>query len=510
MIGQILDGRYRVLSQLGRGAMGEVYLAEHLHLGRREALKVLHPSLASDPQFVSRFRREARATNRLSHPNIVSVHDFGQLPDGRFYLAMEYAEGESLSRVLATVGRLPLVRALYLLHQLAAAVDHAHQRGVVHRDLKPDNLVLVQKRGRTDLLKVLDFGIAKIVAPDYQESLGVTPKGEVFGTPAYMAPEQFRGEGVDPRCDLYSVGCIAYEIITGALPFVGRKMELMHAHATRVPTAPSVRAPEAGLPAELDALVLRCLEKQPLRRFPTGADLQLAIENVPGFDLTHSSSARRRALIDFDVPDTLERRFVEAAPEGPDARAQTERIPPEELERALDELVRRVAEALIDAGHNDLQLVIGLASVHQLDDDLRSNEAESGAIAQRVTEVEQSAREREGALRFSLGELHFERARALAGGEPVDPSMSGQIVAFEQRLTHVVAELSRQKDALIDRSVALAAARANLEERRASLLRSLERLVQSLLPQIRLPTLAPLANQMQALRDALERLGTRP
>src|SRR5258706_1829378 len=168
MIGTFVDSRYCILRKLGEGAMGEVYLAEHVNLGRKEALKIIRPAHASDPEFVARFRREARATNRVQHPNIVSVYDFSQLPDGRLLLCMEYADGVGLDSVLGEKQRLPLPRAVHVLHQLADAVAHAHACGVVHRDLKPENLILVEHRGRSDVLKVLDFGIAKIVAQDYQ------------------------------------------------------------------------------------------------------------------------------------------------------------------------------------------------------------------------------------------------------------------------------------------------------------------------------------------------------
>jgi serine/threonine-protein kinase len=278
MIGQILDERYRILKKLGQGGMGEVYLAEHLHLVRREALKVLHPSLAKQPEFVSRFRREARAINRLQHPNIVTVHNFGQLPDGRFYLAMEYAEGESLANLIDERGPLDIHRALDVLEQLADAIDHAHTRGVVHRDLKPDNLLLVDRPGRPDHLKVLDFGIAKIVAADYLESLRATPQGEVFGTVDYMAPEQLTGSATDPRSDLYAVGCIAYELFTGKPPFVGRSVEVVNQHLRAKPEPPS--AQRAEVTPAMDALVLRCIEKQPKRRFQSGGELRDAIRQL--------------------------------------------------------------------------------------------------------------------------------------------------------------------------------------------------------------------------------------
>ena len=165
MIGTIVDGRYRILKRLGSGGMGEVYLGEHLEHGRHEAIKVLKSRFARDKGHLARFRREARATNRVQHENIVSFYDFGKLEDGRLYLTMEFADGPNLEECLQREGRIEKGRAVSILRQLSSAVDFAHSKGVIHRDLKPQNLVLVQPPGRPDTLKILDFGVAKITAP---------------------------------------------------------------------------------------------------------------------------------------------------------------------------------------------------------------------------------------------------------------------------------------------------------------------------------------------------------
>ncbi|HTM18923.1 MAG TPA: serine/threonine-protein kinase, partial [Kofleriaceae bacterium] len=313
MIGRELQKRYRVLEKLGEGAMGEVYLVEHLGLRRQEAMKVLHAALGDAPDVVARFRREARASNRLEHGNIVGTHDFGRLPDGRFYLTLEYADGEALDMLLRRSGRFPIPRALHVLAQLADAVDHAHSRGVIHRDLKPANMILVERRGHADVLKVLDFGIAKIIAPDYTETVAATADGQVFGTPAYMAPEQVNGPGRDPRIDLYAIGCIAHELVTGDPPFTGKTIEVMNAHLTRPPTRPSERRREAGIPAELDAIVLRCLEKDPDRRFQTAREILTALRQVPGFPGDERNASGRRLRL--QAP-----RLGDALPPGDDRR----------------------------------------------------------------------------------------------------------------------------------------------------------------------------------------------
>jgi serine/threonine protein kinase len=251
VIGTILNDRWRILSELGRGGMGEVYLAEHVKLARKEALKILMPSLATDAQFVARFRREARAVNRLRHPNIIAVYDFGQLPDGRFYLAMEYADGQSVYKLLKRDEHFAVPRALGVLGQLAYAVHHAHSRGVLHRDLKPDNLILLED----ETLKVLDFGIAKIVSLDNVESVAVSTGNQVWGSPRYMAPERVRGVGKDPRSDIYSIGCIAFELVVGVPPFLGTSDEIIRAHLNDPPDSPGKCRPSLNIPPELDAVI---------------------------------------------------------------------------------------------------------------------------------------------------------------------------------------------------------------------------------------------------------------
>jgi len=256
--------------------MGEVYLIENLRRGRLEALKVLRTDAASTGMHADRMQREASAMNRLEHENIARVYDSGILhEDSRFYIAMEYVEGTLLEQSLAG-GRLAVPRALSILAQLAAATDHAHQRGVVHRDLTPRNTMLTDHGGR-ELVKVLDFGLAKLMSPDD----GPAPiESGRFGTPAYMAPERAVRGRSDPRSDIYSLGCIAFHMLVGRPPFVGQMLEIMDAHERHRPEPPSI-ACEDPLPEVLDDIVLRCLEKDPARRFPTAAAIQDAIARLP-------------------------------------------------------------------------------------------------------------------------------------------------------------------------------------------------------------------------------------
>ena len=483
--------------------MGEVFLAEHINLGRKEALKILQPSLAAEPEFAARFRREARATNRVQHPNIVSVFDFGQLPDGRLLLAMEYVEGEGLSALIRRIGRLPVSRALNVLIQLASAVDHAHSRGVVHRDLKPENMILVEHRGQPDVLKVLDFGIAKIVAPDYK-SHGLTKKGEVFGTPAYMPPEQFAGQAADPRSDLYAIGVIAFELLVGEPPFSGRTMELMHAHLTKIPDLPSQRRPEARIPPELDALVRRCLEKDPARRFQSGNDLRRALEQVPGYAAKKPGSGRRQRRDDFEFESNADVTWAESV----DGRVVVEEllatgVPveiPDDGRRHFQQAVRELAEACLDLGQKDVRLIVALADFKEIEQDLAFHDIELQDIERRMLDLEQSARERAGALRFALGELNFDRT---SGPVPLNDEAAKEIRRIEVRIAKITSDTERELVVLQDRSIAIAAARSVTEEKLDQGYAALERVLKDVAPPFaKYPEVARQLAHLGSLNDA--------
>jgi serine/threonine-protein kinase len=214
MLQHVVAGRFRIIEQLGEGTVGDIYLAEHRVLGRKYALKVLKRRFLSNHTVAERFRREALVASRLEHPNIVEISDFGRAENGRLFLAMEYIRGESLGAAIAEhlPGVMPLRRGLKILAQVASAVAAAHDAGVLHRDLKPDNIMLTLVRN-AELVKILDFGLAKVMVD--AESLVLTKRGEMFGTPMYMSPEQARGEEVDSRTDIYAFGAVAYEPRTG-------------------------------------------------------------------------------------------------------------------------------------------------------------------------------------------------------------------------------------------------------------------------------------------------------
>ena len=260
LIGKTVGGRFRLISRLGSGGMSSVYLARHVLIDRLMAIKTLRRDLARDPIQRDRFLREARAVNRINHANIVEISDFGETEDGLVYLVMEYVPGDSLLKVMSE-GPFPALRALDIAEQCASALSRAHQMGVIHRDLKPENIIIVQRKERRDFVKLLDFGIAKIL-----DAPSLTGSQQIFGTPGYIAPEYIQSTEIDGRADLYSLGCILYEMVTGALPFdYEYPGDLLVKHVTEAPIKPSGRLPSVEPPVE--AFILRCLEKNPDLRF---------------------------------------------------------------------------------------------------------------------------------------------------------------------------------------------------------------------------------------------------
>jgi eukaryotic-like serine/threonine-protein kinase len=279
-----LTAQYRPIKLLGAGAMGEVYLVENLAAERKEALKILKPIADPNAREVAsaRFKREVRAGHRLAHQNIVPTYDCGELPDGRLYLTMEYVPGPPLDTLLKARGALPVPLAVGILAEIADAVHHAHRAGVVHRDIKPHNMVYAA-HPEGPMIKMLDLGMAKILFGDLKESKVLSHEGVPFGTPQYMAPEQCRGAQADPRSDIYAMGCLGFEMLTGDPPFKGAIAHIFTGHLKKLPPPPSLMAPDAHIPRQLDQIILQCLQKSPDMRFQNGAALCAALQQVPGY-----------------------------------------------------------------------------------------------------------------------------------------------------------------------------------------------------------------------------------
>jgi serine/threonine-protein kinase len=300
-IGREVGGRYRILTKLGEGGMGAVYRAEQISLKRTVALKVLRPELSADAGLVRRFNTEAELAAKLNHPNTVRLYDFGQDADGSLFIAMEYLEGRSLRQLLHKEGAMTPARALAIVDQVCASLGDAHGRGIVHRDLKPDNVMLVQVGRQAEAVRVLDFGIAKL--RDEQgdmTQMPMTRAGDLLGTPQYMAPEQIRGETVDARTDVYALGAMLYEMVTGRLPFEAPSlMAILGKHLTELPVPPHQRRPELAIPLELSMLILAALAKDPAARPPT---MDAMAERLAALGLVPPSSGVRSAPGSFAGP----------------------------------------------------------------------------------------------------------------------------------------------------------------------------------------------------------------
>ncbi|HEX6277032.1 MAG TPA: serine/threonine-protein kinase [Polyangiaceae bacterium] len=282
--GTVLAERYRIKSTLGEGGMGKVYAAEHVLMRKKLAVKVLHRELSSVPELVARFEREAMAAANIDHPNVAAATDFGKLPDGSVFLALELVEGRCLRDVM-DAGPMEVRRALHVARQIAAALGSAHAQGIVHRDLKPENVMLVEKGGDPDFVKVLDFGVARVPIGDSEgePSHVITRAGMVFGTPEYIPPEQALGQPSDGRADLYSLGVILFEMIAGVRPFVGEtKLSLVGQHVGKQPPRIAERAPGIPVAPEVEELVGRLLAKETQKRVQTAGEVSSAIDALIG------------------------------------------------------------------------------------------------------------------------------------------------------------------------------------------------------------------------------------
>ena len=358
LINTLFDGRYRIIRRLGSGGMANVYLAEDEELGRRVAIKVLDEKHASDEQFVERFRREAKNAASLSHPNIVSIYDRGEA-EGTFYIAMEYVEGRTLKDLIVSRGQLPVDQAVAYARQILGALRFAHRKGIVHRDIKPHN-VLVDGDGR---LKVTDFGIARAGASQMTEA------GSIIGTAQYLSPEQARGAPVDQRSDLYSVGVVLTEMLTGAVPYTGdTPVEIAMKHISAVPKPPSTSRPD--VPEDLDLVTLRALAKDPRERFQTAEEMDSELGRVlAGLSVTDATAdAATAVLAGAGVSDAAATAVVRRRPPPPYAAPggyQYDEPPPPGH--------RSIWPWLLAIGLVVAALVAGLYAYNRIQDELNAN-----------------------------------------------------------------------------------------------------------------------------------------
>jgi len=281
-IGHQVAGQFTILKRIGSGGMGSVYKAEQPDMNRHVAIKILHSKYLARTDLVSRFRREARAMSHLSHPNTARVFLYGQLEDGSCYFVMEYLEGRNLAQLVRAEGPMDPERAINVMIPVCGALEEAHQSGIIHRDLKPENIFLTTQGGIDDFPKVLDFGLAKVTERQMRPgSLILTQEGMVFGTPEFMSPEQARGETLDGRSDIYSLGVILYELLTGKLPFDAKQpMDFINMHINEPPMTLAERAPGREYPRGLEEVLQKSLAKKPDDRFDTAAQFGQALRDV--------------------------------------------------------------------------------------------------------------------------------------------------------------------------------------------------------------------------------------
>ena len=283
LVGHVLADRYRLLKLIGEGGMGSVYQAEHITIGRKLAIKVLAPEYCDSPEVVARFLQEARTASMLHHEHIVDITDFGYTKQGLAFLTMEYLEGEDLATLLQREGRQPWARLRRMILQVCRALHAAHEKGIVHRDMKPDNCFRIKRGGNHDFIKILDFGIAKVIADGQFGGRDDKPKmateaGTLLGTPEYMAPEIARDQKADARVDVYSLGILMYEMLTGSVPFKGHTfMTTVAMQMVDEPEPPSLRCPEASIPPEIEHVILVALRKDPNDRYQSVHELAEAL-----------------------------------------------------------------------------------------------------------------------------------------------------------------------------------------------------------------------------------------
>jgi serine/threonine protein kinase len=285
LIGTLAAGRYRVIKQLGEGGMGQVYLAEHVAIEKRVALKVLRAEYATKGEIVTRFQQEAISASRIKHPNVLDVFDFGQLDNGCFYLAMEYLEGCDLADEITRRRVLDAGTGIRVSMQICRALAAAHVNGVVHRDMKPENVFLQRTADGEEIVKIVDFGIAQLRSKDdavVETKRRLTRTGMIFGTPEYMAPEQASGKHADLRADIYAVGIIMYEMFTGAVPFTGETfLGVLTKHLNEPAPAMNAVYPDLTISPQLQAVIMRALEKDPAVRYQSMLEFAQAISSTP-------------------------------------------------------------------------------------------------------------------------------------------------------------------------------------------------------------------------------------
>lgn len=279
MVGTLFCDRFQITEVLGGGGMGMVYRATHLMMQRSVAIKILHTKMLGNADALKRFKVEAHAASNFSHPNILNVHDFGVSNSGQPYMVMDFLEGINLTALLDAEKYVPPARAINMFLQISSALAHAHSKDIIHRDVKPSNIMLVDFEGRRDFVKLVDFGIAKVLNPSTPEAENLTRTGEVFGSPLYMSPEQCQGKKLDARADIYSLGAVMYRVVTGKPIFESSDpLETMFRQVSEMPAAFAKACPDLSIPVKLESVIFKCLAKDREHRYQSMNDLRVDLE----------------------------------------------------------------------------------------------------------------------------------------------------------------------------------------------------------------------------------------
>ncbi len=413
-----------LIQEIGRGGMGTVYRARHEILERDFAVKILRSDMRRDPVVVERFKREARAASRLEHPNVVFISDFDQLPDQRFYIVMEFISGKSLREILSAEAPLKICRICGVLAQIADALDYAHEQGVIHRDLKSENIILTQSRGR-EVAKILDFGLAKLVS-DALDMQSITNQGQIFGTPETMAPEQISGGAIDRRVDIYAMGVLTYELLVGKPPFSGHMLQVLMAHKKQTPPRPSSQRKD--IPPELDELVLKCMSKAPEDRYSNASELIAVFEKVIQ---KHNSSSKAITLT------SLTKNLAGFRPIPMEMPHDEKSI----LERKFRECVLEVGEHLRDRNLGSPRITQVLATVLEQEEKTLYLKNQKNLLHNQLDSTEVAGRERAARLRHAIISLTMETKGNLNPEQVrLAEDVRYQIVELERRLSEVITD----------------------------------------------------------------------
>ncbi|MCA9671351.1 MAG: protein kinase [Myxococcales bacterium] len=435
-----LDQNLTIAKRIGKGRLGVVYAAVHEVLARRFAVKVVRRALAADEKTSRRLRHAVRETSIVDHPNVVALTDFGTLPDGRFYLTMEFVRGIQLSRVLERDGRFEVQRAVPLLIQLADALEAAHRLRVVHGDVKPSNVLLVEQTQGRELIKLHDFALVPVLSPAFEEKRPLAHL-ELVGSPDYLAPEQITGGHVDGRADIYAFGALAYRMLTGEPPFVGAPQEVAEGHRRLEPVPPSRRSGAHDVPADLDALLLRCLEKNPGDRFRTLDEVSLELASL--MPQAAPSPFEEEVTGRWKIPPELEEE-EEPLPESP-AR----------LRRLFYDTILELGEHIDEQGVASDDMVVEIEALRRIREEAAALAAQSELTENRFEDIRRELRERESALRYAVIDLNLAKSDQTQNARDLDQQISDLERSLAQlekqrreRFAALNVELKQAKDGL--------------------------------------------------------------